>query len=45
LFVIDQHEVMQYEDKPLLANLPAPDPSPLLALNFTGQRALVSSSN
>jgi predicted transglutaminase-like cysteine proteinase len=43
LFVIDQHGVMQYADTPLLANLPAPDPSPLLALNFTAQRPLVSS--
>jgi predicted transglutaminase-like cysteine proteinase len=45
LFVIDQHDVMQYDDTPLLANLPAPDPSPLLALNFTIRRALISSSN
>ena len=43
LFVIDQHGVMQYADTPLLADLPVPDLS-LLALNFTAQRALVSSN-
>jgi predicted transglutaminase-like cysteine proteinase len=43
LFVIDQHGVMQYADTPLLADLTVPDLS-LLALNFTAQRALVSSN-
>ena len=43
LFVIDQHDVMQYVGTPLLANLP--DHDPLVALNLTGQPASISSSN
>nr|WP_146691333.1 transglutaminase-like cysteine peptidase [Bradyrhizobium canariense] len=35
LFVIDQHGVMQYADRPVLADLRASSPAPLVALNFT----------
>jgi predicted transglutaminase-like cysteine proteinase len=43
LFVIDQHNVMQYVETPLLANLPGPDP--LVALNLTDQPGSAASSD
>jgi predicted transglutaminase-like cysteine proteinase len=45
LFVIDQHGVMQYADGPLLANMPAQDPSQPIALNFAVQPGLISPAN
>jgi predicted transglutaminase-like cysteine proteinase len=44
LFVIDRHEIMQYEIAPLMARLPTSD-APQLTLNTTAQPAAVSSTN
>ena len=43
VFVIDQHDVMQYAGTPWLANLP--DRDPVVALDLAGQPASISSSN
>jgi predicted transglutaminase-like cysteine proteinase len=44
-FVIDQHDVMQYADTPVLANLPALDHAPASALNLAGEPGSFSSAN
>src|SRR5260370_15343808 len=45
LFVIDQHDVLQYVDTPLLAVVPDPDLAPSLAMNSAVQPGLIISSN